>query len=145
MELWQFYKQAWEAERALKAAVPTAWLVRGSVAFAVVRFPREPEPGEWWAERQWRATPWIFANGLFGVEVVFEDARFTAIACPQYGEKFVDVEEVHILLNTEPVVGLRLHDGAVQWLRGWALALQNKAVKKKAVEKARRVKHCQDL
>jgi len=46
------------------------------------------------------------------------------------------------LLNTEPVVGLQLHDGAVQWLKGWALALQKEAVKKKAVEKARRVKHC---
>jgi hypothetical protein len=30
MELWQ-----WEAERALKAAVPTAWLVKGCVAFAL--------------------------------------------------------------------------------------------------------------
>ena len=88
------------------------------------------------------ATPWIFGNGLFGVEVVFEDARFTAVACPQYGEKFVDVEEVHVLLNTEPVVGLQLHDGAVQWLKGWALALMDEAVKKKAVEKARRTEHC---
>ncbi len=33
-------------------------------------------------------------------------------------------------------------DGAVQWLRGWALALKDEAVKKKAVEKARRVKYC---
>ncbi len=145
MELWQYYRQVWEAERALKAAVPTAWLVKGGVAFAVVRFPREPEPGERWVEKMWMATPWIFANGLFGVEVVFEDARFTAVACPQHGERLAEVEEVHILLNTEPVVGLQLHDGAVQWLRGWALALQNKAVKQKAVEKARRVKHCQDL
>jgi hypothetical protein len=142
MELWQYYREAWEAERALKAAVPTAWLVLGNTAFAVVRFPREAEPGERWMERLWRATPWIFGNGLFGVEVVFEDARFTAVACPQYGERLADVEEVHILLNTEPVVGLRLHDGAVQWLRGWALALQKEAVKRKAVEKARRVKHC---
>jgi len=47
-----------------------------------------------------------------------------------------------MMLNTEPVVGLRLHYGAVQWLKGWALALQNKAVKQKAVERARRVKHC---
>jgi hypothetical protein len=81
-------------------------------------------------------------NGLYGVEVVFEDARFTAVACPQHGEKFVDVEEVHVLLNTEPVVGFRLHDGAVQWLRGWAMALKDKAVKQKAVEKARRTEHC---
>ena len=44
------------------------------------------------------------------------------------------MEEVHVLLNTEPVVGLRLHDEAVQWLKGWALALQNEAVKQKAVE-----------
>jgi hypothetical protein len=55
------------------------------------------------------------------------------------------VEEVHNLLNTEPVVGFRLHDVAVQWLRGWALALRDEAVKQKAVEKARRVKYCQDL
>jgi hypothetical protein len=122
--------------------VLTAWLVKGGVAFAVVRFPREAEPGEWWAERAWVAVPWIFGNGLFGVEVVFEDARFTAVACPQYGERLAGVEEVHILLNTEPAVGLQLHDGAVQWLKGWALALQKEVVKQKAVEKARRVKHC---
>jgi hypothetical protein len=139
MELWQYYR---EAERALKAAVPTAWLVKGGVAFAVVKFPHEAEPGEWWAEKAWVAVPWIFANGLFGVEVVFTDARFTAIACPQHGERLADVEEVHVLLNTEPVVGLRLHDGAVQWLRGWALALHDEAVKRRAVEKARRVKLC---
>ena len=42
-------------------------------------------------------------------------------------------------------VGLQLHDGAVQWLRGWALALRDKDIKQKAVEKARRVKYCQDL
>jgi hypothetical protein len=52
------------------------------------------------------------------------------------------VEEVHTLLNAEPVVGFRLHDEAVQWLRGWALALRDETVKKEAVEKARRVKHC---
>jgi hypothetical protein len=79
------------------------------------------------------------------VEVVFEDARFTAVACPQHGERLAEVEEVHILLNTEPVVGLQLHDGAVQWLRGWATALQKEVVKQKAVEKARRVKYCQNL
>jgi hypothetical protein len=135
-------QQAWEAERALKAAVPTAWLVKGGVAFAAVRFPRKAEPGERWVERAWIATPWIFGNGLFGVEIVFEDARFTAVACPQHGEKFVDVEELHVLLNTEPVVGFRLHDGAVQWLRGWAMALKDEAVKQKAVEKARRTEHC---
>ena len=111
----------------------------------MVRFPREAEPGEWWVEKMWVATPWIFGNGLFGVEVVFEDARFTAVACPQHGERLADVEEVHILLNTEPVVGFKLHDGAVQWLKGWAMALQKEAVKKRAVEKARRVKYCQDL
>ena len=142
MELWQFYKKVWESERALRAAVPTAWLVKGGVAFAVVRFPRVAEPGEWWAEKTWVAVPWIFGSGLFGVEVVFEDARFTAVACPQYGERLADVEELRVLLNTEPVVGFRLHDGAVQWLRGWAMALQKEAVKKKAVEKVRRVKHC---
>jgi len=142
MELWQFYREAWEAEKALKAAVPTAWVKAGDVVFAVVRFPREAEPGEWWVERAWVAVPWVFGSGLFGVEVVFEDARFTAIACPQHGERLADVEELHVLLNTKPVVGFRLHDGAVQWLRGWALALQKEAVKKKAVEKARRTEHC---
>jgi hypothetical protein len=142
MELWQYYKQTWEAERALSVAVPTAWLVGSGAAFAVMKFPRKAEPGEWWAERAWVAVPWIFANGLFGVEVVFKDARFTAIACPQHGERLAGVEEVHILLNTEPAVGLRLHDGAVQWLRGWAQALRDEAVKKKAVEKARRTEYC---
>jgi len=142
MELWQFYRHVWEAERALKAAVSTAWLVKGGVAFAVVRFPREAEPGQLWAEKMWIATPWVFGNGLFGVEVVFEDARFTAVACPQHGERLADVEELHVLLNTEPVVGFRLHEEAVQWLRGWASALQKEAVKKKAVEKARRTEHC---
>ncbi len=134
-----------EAERVLKAAVPTAWVKVGGVAFAVVRFPREAEPGEWWVEKAWVAVPWIFANGLFGVEVVFEDARFTAVACPQHGERLAEVKELHVLLNTKPVVGLQLHDGAVQWLRGWALALKDEAVKQKAVEKARRTKYCQDL
>jgi len=65
----------------------------------------------------------------------------TAIACPQHGERLAEVEEVHILLNTEPVVGFRLHDGAVQWLKGWAMAPRDETVKQKAVEKARRVKH----
>jgi hypothetical protein len=73
---------------------------------------------------------------------VFEDARFTAVACPHYGERLAGVEEVHILLNTEPVVGFRLHEEAVQWLRGWAQTLRDEAVKKKAVEKARRTKLC---
>jgi hypothetical protein len=134
MELWQFYQHVWESERALRAAVPTAWPVKVGVAFAVVRFPQIAEPGEWRAEKTWVAVPWIFANGLFGVEVLFEDARLTAVACPQYGERLADVEEVHVLLNTEPVVGFRLHDEAVQWLKGWALALRDEAVKKKAVE-----------
>jgi len=145
MELWQYYRQAWEAERALKAAVPTAWLVRGGVAFAVVKFPRVVEPGGRWVEKTWVAVPWVFGNGLYGVEVVFEDVRFTAVACPQHGERLADVEELHVLLNTEPVVGFRLHDGAVQWLKGWALALRDKDIKRKAVEKARRTKYCQDL
>jgi hypothetical protein len=79
---WEFYKQDWDAEEALRAAVPTAWLVKGGVAFAAVRFPRVAGPGEWWAEKMWIAAPWMFRSGLFGVEVVFEDARFTAVACP---------------------------------------------------------------
>jgi hypothetical protein len=40
------------------------------------------------------------------------------------------------------VVGFRLHDEAVQWLKGWAMALKDEAVKKKAVEKARHTEHC---
>jgi hypothetical protein len=40
------------------------------------------------------------------------------------------------------MVGFRLHDEAVQWLKGWALALQNEAVKRKAMKKARRTEHC---
>jgi hypothetical protein len=66
----------------------------------------------------------------------------TAIACLQYGGRLAEVEEVHSLLNTEPAVGLQLHDEAVQWLKGWAQALRDEAVKKKAVEKARRAKYC---
>jgi hypothetical protein len=86
-----------EGKRMLKAAVPTAWVKVGNVAFAVVRFPREAEPGEWWVEKTWVAAPWIFRNGLFGVEVEFEDAAgFTAVACPQHGERLADVEEVHV-------------------------------------------------
>jgi hypothetical protein len=137
-------QEVWDAGKALKAAVPTAWLKAGGVVFAVVRFPRVAEPGEWWVERAWVAAPWIFPNGLFGVEVVFEDARFTAVACPHYGEGLADVEEVHILLNTEPVVGFRLHDGAVEWLKGWALALRDEAARKRAVERARRTKLCRE-
>ncbi len=43
--------------------------MKGGVAFAAVRFPREVEPGERWAEKTWVATPWIFGNGLFGVQL----------------------------------------------------------------------------
>jgi hypothetical protein len=66
----------------------------------------------------------------------------TAIACPQHGERLAEVEEVHTLLNTEPMVSFRLRDGAVQWLKGWALALRDEAVKRKAVERAKRTEHC---
>jgi hypothetical protein len=66
----------------------------------------EAELGEWWAERAWMAVPWVFRSG---VEIMFEDARFTAIACQQYGERLADVEELHALLNTEPAVSFRLH------------------------------------
>jgi hypothetical protein len=99
----------------------------------------EAELGEWWAERMWVAVPCVFRSG---VEIVIEDARFTAIVCPQYGERLADVEEVRVLLITELVVGLRLHDEVVQWLKGWVLALKDEAVKKKAVEKARRTELC---
>ncbi|MFZ8809045.1 MAG: hypothetical protein ACO2PN_13210 [Pyrobaculum sp.] len=49
------------------------------------------------------------------MEIVLEDARFTAIACPQYGERLADVEEVHVLLITELAVALRLH---ARWCSG---------------------------
>jgi hypothetical protein len=54
------------------------------------------EPGEWWAEKMWIATPWIFGNDLFGVEIAFEDARFTAVSCLQHGEGLAGVEEMHV-------------------------------------------------
>ena len=73
---------------------------------------------------------------------MFEDARFTAVACPQHGGRLAEVEEVYVLLNTEPVVGFRLHDEAVQWLKGWAMALRDEAVKQKTVVKARRMELC---
>jgi hypothetical protein len=59
----QLYRQVWDAEEALEA-VPTAWVKAGDVVFAVVRFPREAEPGERWAEKTWIAAPWVFPNGL---------------------------------------------------------------------------------
>jgi hypothetical protein len=99
------------------------------------------ELGKWWAERVCVAVPWVSRSGLFGVEVVFEDASYSnRVSTIRRG--LAEVEEVHGLLNTEPVVGLQLHDGAVQWLRGWAMALQKEAVKQKAVEKARRTELC---
>ncbi len=66
----------------------------------------EAELGEWWAEKAWVAVPRAFRSG---VEIVFEDARFTAIAFPQYGERLADVAELRVPLNTEPVVSFRLH------------------------------------
>jgi hypothetical protein len=72
---WRFYRQAWEAEKALKAAVPTAWIKAGGKAFAVVRFPREAEPGEWWAERAWVADAlWELAE-KYDVGVWYEYVR----------------------------------------------------------------------
>jgi hypothetical protein len=137
--------QAGAARRALDAAVPTAWLVVGRAAFATVKFPRETEPGERWADRAWTAVPWIFGNGIFGVEVSFGGERFTAVACPQHAEGLAGVEELHVLLNTEPVVGFALHKGAVDWLNGWALALiDSEAARRKAVERARRFRLCRD-
>ncbi len=69
------------------------WRCRGCLEATI---PRNPRP-----------------FSLFGVEIVFEDAEFTAIACPQYGVRLAEVEELHSLLNTEPAVGLQLHDEAV--------------------------------
>jgi len=134
------------AKRALEAAVPTAWLVAGKAAFASVKFPREAEPGERWADRAWVAYPWVFGNGVFGVEVSFGgEGRFTAVACPQHAEGLAGVEELHVLLNTEPVVGFMLHREAVDWLKGWALALtDSEAARRKAVERARRFRLCRD-
>jgi len=145
MELQEWYKLEL-ARRALEAAVPTAWMVLGKAAFATVRYPREVEPGERWADRAWVATPWIFGNGIFGVEVAFEgEGRFTAVACPQHADMLIGAEELHVLLNTEPVVGFALHKGAVDWLNGWALALVgNEAARRRAVERARRFRLCRD-
>ena len=61
-----------------------------------------------------------------------------------HGERLADVEELHALLNTEPVVGFRLHEEAVQWLKGWALALRDEAARRRAVERARRFRLCRD-
>jgi len=145
MELQEWYKLEWMARRALDAAVPTAWMVLGKAAFASVRYPREVEPGERWADRAWVAYPWVFGNGLFGVEVSFGEERFTAVACPQHADMLIGVEEMHVLLNTEPVVGFMLHREAVDWLRGWALALVgNEAARRRAVERARRTGLCRD-
>jgi hypothetical protein len=50
--VWQFYMQVWDAGKALKAAVSTAWLVKGGKAFAVVRFPQVAKPGRGgWVEK----------------------------------------------------------------------------------------------
>jgi hypothetical protein len=87
----------------------------------------------------------VFSNILSGVEVAFDETKFTAVACPQRGETLADAKEVYVLLNTELVVGLRLHDGAMGWLRGLALALKDEAVRRKAVEKARRVQYYRNL
>jgi hypothetical protein len=62
-----------------------------------------------------------------------------AIECLQYGERLTEVEELHVLLNTEPAVGFTRRGGVAE---GWAVALRDEAVKRKAVERARRVKHC---
>jgi hypothetical protein len=82
--------------------------VAGGKAFAAVRFPREAEPGERWAEKMWIAAPWMFRSGPFGVEVVFEDARFTAVPCLQHGEGLAGVDEVHVcasqFLNIKPSI-----------------------------------------
>lgn len=70
--------------------------------------------------------------------MIFEDTRFTAIACPQYSEGLANVQKARILLNTKPVVSLRLHEEAVQSLNWWA----HKAKKKIAIERARHTELC---
>jgi len=37
---------------------------------------------------------------------------------------------------------LKLHDEAVQWLRGWALALSDEEVRRRAVGRARSTEYC---
>ncbi len=69
----------------------------------------EAELSEWWAERVWVAVPWMFRSG---VEIVFEDARFTAIACQQYGER---------LAGSTPCLTQSLWS-ALGYTRGGALA-----------------------
>ncbi|MFZ8809522.1 MAG: hypothetical protein ACO2PN_15635 [Pyrobaculum sp.] len=142
MELWEYYREAWKAEAAYEAAVPAAWTVRGGAAYIAVKFPKEVEPSEKWAKKTWETTTWVFGNGLFGIEVACDDGRFTVVACPQHGEKLAEVKEVYITLNTEPAVSLQIPDGVVQRLRGWAAALGGEAVKRKAVERARRGEYC---
>jgi hypothetical protein len=44
----------------------------------------------------------MFTNGIFGVETAFEEARFTAVAYPQWAEALARVEEVQVPLNTKP-------------------------------------------
>jgi hypothetical protein len=84
---WEFYKEAWEAERALKAAVPTAWLVKGGMAFAVVKFPREAEPQERWAEKTWVAVPWISNPGRGFGEVFLRQIRQGASLYPRRNKR----------------------------------------------------------
>jgi hypothetical protein len=142
MELWQYYKQAWEAERALKAAVPTAWLVKGGVAFAVVRFPREAEPGEWWAERAWVAVPWVFPNGLFGA-VAHPFSHCTAPSCslkPTTGSVFSKMCTSSTPASLPPCWGQATAVNLAS--SNTTSTLRDEAVKQKAVEKARRVKYC---
>ncbi len=55
--------------------------------------------------------PWIFGNGVLGVEVSFGGEGFTAVACPQHADVLAGVEEAHVILNTEPAVGLMAPQG----------------------------------
>jgi hypothetical protein len=66
----------------------------------------------------WAAVPWIFGNGVLGVEVSFGGEGFTAVACPQHADVLAGVEEAHVILNTEPAVGLMPHREAADRLRG---------------------------
>ena len=65
------------------------------------------------------------------MEVAFkEEGRFTAVACPQHADALAGVEEAHVLLNTEPAVGLMPHREAADQPRGWALALTDGAARR---------------
>jgi len=105
VKLWQFYEGAWEAERALKAVVPTAWLV---ARWHLSGFPPGAEPGGRWVKSSRHSRR---GSSPMGCPAWTSRAGFTVIACQQHAEVLGGVEEAHVVLNTDPAVGLRLHEG----------------------------------